>query len=77
MLATDMQALGLSISDRPGLKLGIGYSSSTVVTVADGAEDVRVEISKMPGGPIIIDTQSAILKQLETIKGGTHGQETQ
>ncbi|TAJ33339.1 MAG: hypothetical protein EPO64_01070, partial [Nitrospirae bacterium] len=38
VLATDTQALGLSLSDRPGLKLGLGYSSSTVVTVADGAE---------------------------------------
>jgi hypothetical protein len=70
--ATQTQALGVSISDRPGLKLGIGYASSTVVTVAPGAEDVRVEISKRPGAPLIVDTQSAKFKQ-SGVKGDGHG----
>jgi hypothetical protein len=64
VVATDVYALGLSLSDRPGLKVGLGYSSGTVVSVAPDAEDVRVEISKKPWGPLIVDTQKAILKQV-------------
>jgi len=74
LVATDVQAIGLSISDRPGLKVGLGYSSSTVVSVEDGAKDVRVEVSKRPGGPLIVDTQSAVLRQARLLgicgKGG-------
>ena len=50
-IATEVRALGISISDRPGLKMGIGYSSSSVVTVAEGAEDVRIAASRTPGCP--------------------------
>jgi hypothetical protein len=59
--AARLQALGVSVSDQPGLKLAIGYTSSMTVAVPDGAEDVRVEISQRPGGPLIIDTQRAVL----------------
>ena len=61
VLAARLQALGFSVSDQPGLKLAIGYTSSMTVAVPDGAEDVRVEISQRPGGPLIIDTQRAVL----------------
>lgn len=73
--ATQTQGLGVSISDRPGLKLGLGYASSTVVTVAPGAADVRVEVSQKPGGPLIVDTPSAKFRQSE-VKGASHGQES-
>ena len=61
LLATSVQAVGVNISDRPGLKLGIGYSAATVVSVPDGAEDVRAEISRAPFGPLKIDVQRAVL----------------
>jgi hypothetical protein len=61
VIATRVHALGISISDQPGLKLAIGYSASNSVSVADGAEDVRVEISQVPGGSLEIETQSAKL----------------
>ena len=61
VLATRLQALGVSVSNHPGMKLAIGYTSSMAVSVPDGAEDVRVEISQRPGGPLIIDTQKAML----------------
>ena len=61
VLAARLHALGVSISDQPGLKLAIGYTSSMTVAVPDGAEDVRVEISQRPGGPLIINTQKAAL----------------
>ncbi|HJU06221.1 MAG TPA: hypothetical protein VJ692_13815 [Nitrospiraceae bacterium] len=76
VVTTDTHALGLSVSDRPGLKFGLGYSSSTVVTVGDGAEDVRIEVSKTLGGPLIVDTQSAILKHPAATTGGSHDQRT-
>lgn len=63
-LVTDSQALGINVSDQPGLKVGAGYSSSTVLTVPDGtrAEDVRIEVSKHPFGSLKITTHSAKLK---------------
>jgi hypothetical protein len=64
-LATSTQAVGMNISDSPGLKLGLGYSSSIGVTVSERAEDVRLEISQLPFEPFIVDTQSAILKRLK------------
>src|SRR5437879_6133758 len=37
LVATDMHSLGVMISDRPDIKLAVGYASSTIVTVAEGA----------------------------------------
>jgi len=59
--ATRMTAVGLSVSDQPLLKLGLGYASATVVTVPQGARDVRMEVSSLPWGPFIVDTQSVVL----------------
>jgi uncharacterized protein YebE (UPF0316 family) len=71
IIATDSHSLGLIISNRPGVKLGLGYSESTVVTVQPGAKDVRAEISKKPGGPLIVDVPSAIMNKSNiSIKGG-------
>ena len=58
-VVSNTQSLGISISDRPGLKLGVGYSSSMVTTVENGAEDVRMEISQKPLGTIKINSQRA------------------
>lgn len=70
VVSTSAQALGISVSDRPGLKFALGYSSSTVVTIPNGARDVRVEISQLPGRPFIVDSQSAILHISEKLPGG-------
>jgi hypothetical protein len=59
VVATDAHSLGVAVSDRPGLRFAFGYSSSSVVSVADGARDVRVEVSRKPGGPLIVDAPSA------------------
>jgi len=66
-VATSSQALGISVSDGPGIKFGMGYSSNIGVSVSERAEDVRLEISQLPFKPFIIDTQSALLKRLHTI----------
>lgn len=62
VVATDARSLGVVVSDRPGLKLGIGYSASTVVTVPAGAEDVRVEVSRQPFGPFVVDAPAVKLE---------------
>ena len=68
VLATKMQTLGVGVSDQAGLKVGIGYASSTVVAVPDGAEDVRVEVSQKLGGSLIVDTPKANLTKGEERK---------
>jgi hypothetical protein len=65
VLATKAQTLGINISDQPGLKLGFGYSSSTVVVIPDNAEDVRVEISQKPGGPLKVESPKAKLQKTQ------------
>lgn len=42
---TKTQAIGLVLSDQPGIKAGIGYSSSLVTQVAPN-QNVAVEVSK-------------------------------
>ncbi len=66
VMATNSQVLGINVSNQPGLKLGAGYSSSTVLTVPDGtrADDVRIEVTKRPFGLLKIITHSAKLKEL-------------
>ena len=66
--ATKLDVFGIAISDQPGLKLGVGYSSSAVVAVPDGAEDVRVEVSHTPGGGMTVGAQRALLKNSSTRK---------
>ena len=63
IVATDTRDVGLCITDRPGVKLQVGYLASTVVSVADGAKDVRVEASRLPFGPLTVSTTKADLFQ--------------
>lgn len=63
VVTTDVTAFGITLSDRPGLKFGIGYTASTVVTVAPGATDVRVEISKPFGGPLTVNAPLAAMEE--------------
>lgn len=56
VLATDTTAIGVSLSDAPGLKLGMGYTASTVVMIPSDTMDARVELSKRFGGSLAIDT---------------------
>lgn len=63
VVTTDVTALGITLSDQPGLKFGIGYTASTVVTVAPGATDVRVEVSKPFGGPLTVNAPLAAMEE--------------
>ncbi len=61
LVATSTQVLGLEVSNRPGLKFGLGYASGVVTTVSDGAEDVRAEVSHRPFGPLHLRVDRAVL----------------
>jgi hypothetical protein len=50
------QAIGLIVSDQPGIKAGLGYSSSTIVQIATN-QNILVEVSAKPGQPIKVKTQ--------------------
>jgi len=63
---TSTHAVGVAMSDTPILNLGIGYSSSLTTAIPDDAEDVRVETSRLPFGPIIVDVQKAKLRNGQT-----------
>jgi hypothetical protein len=52
-----VSALGLSLADQPGLRFGLGYTSSTVMTVRDDS-DVRVEVSQLPFGSLHIQVNA-------------------
>lgn len=62
-IITRSQSLGLSISDRPGLKMNVGYASSKVISVADGAEDVLINVTDKATGDVTIDINSATLNE--------------
>jgi hypothetical protein len=63
IVATDAQSLGLIVTSRPDFHASAGYMSSAVVSVPDGAEDARVDISRRPFGPLVVRTTSAKLTQ--------------
>lgn len=72
VIITDTAVLGVSISDRPGLKLGVGYASGFVMTVPDNAEDVRAEITRVFCGPMMVTIPRARLANYSTQRSETH-----
>ena len=61
--AAKATTLGLSISNQPGLKFSLGYSSGFFLAIPDHAKDVRLEVYERLGGPITVDTISAELEK--------------
>ena len=61
-LVTRYTALGLSATDQPGLRVGLGYASGTTVTVSDRAENVLVEASQSPTGILRVSSPQAELE---------------
>jgi hypothetical protein len=49
-----VQAFGLTVADQPGLRLALGYASGMVAAIPPDVDDVRVEISDRPFGPVTI-----------------------
>jgi hypothetical protein len=65
-VVTASKAVGVAMSDAPVFNLGIGYSSNLTTAIPDDAEDVRVEASRLPFGPVIVDVQKAKLRNEQT-----------
>lgn len=61
--ASRASILGLGVMGEPGLRIGLGYTEAHVVSIADGAEDVRVEINRKKGEGISVQTHSAVLQE--------------
>ena len=61
--ATKIEAIGLTIADRPGSRVSLGYMSNTSVRVPDNAEDVLLEVSDETGGPMTLRVGSARLAE--------------
>ncbi len=48
--------LGLHISNGPGLKMGVGYASQSVVSISTNA-NVVIEVDRRPGKPLKVNAQ--------------------
>ena len=53
-VATSIKSFGASVSNQPGLIASLGYASSKVVSVAEGAS-VVVDVSHSNRGGLIVD----------------------
>ena len=60
---TKVDAVGVVITDEPNLKFSLGYATSRTVSVAQGAEDVRIEVNHRPGGDIVVVANSAKVRK--------------
>lgn len=70
VLATGFTALGVSLSNSPGLSLGVGYHSSSVVAVPANAEDVRVEVGYCGANGVRVAAERAVVNE-PLRKGGS------
>lgn len=62
-----VKSLGIAVSDRPGMKLTVGYTDSYAVTVPDGKANVMVEFSqKLDGDAKVEVTPAKIPKEGES-----------
>jgi hypothetical protein len=44
------------VADQPGLRLALGYASGMVTAIPPDVDDVRLEVSDRPFGPVVIHT---------------------
>jgi hypothetical protein len=66
VLATRLNSIGISLSNRPDLRFGLGYTSSLVVSIVPYA-DTLVELSQSPGDPITINSTFESAKESEQV----------
>jgi hypothetical protein len=65
VLAIKSQAVGLQVSNQPGLKFAAGYSSASVVSVPETTDNIVVEVSQRLFGPLTVEVNPEC-------KGGEH-----
>ncbi|MHB8067597.1 MAG: hypothetical protein ACYDIC_06815 [Desulfobaccales bacterium] len=54
-----VKSLGVTVSDRPGMKLAVGYTDSYAVTVPDGKADVVIDFSQNLSGDAKVEVTHA------------------
>jgi len=57
VLVTRVHSVGATVSDQPGLRVGLGYLSSSLVAVGKDANNVIVEVHEPIGGPLTVHSQ--------------------
>ena len=63
--AAKATTLGLSISNQPGLRFSLGYTSGFFLAIPDHAKDVRLEVYERLRGAITVDTINAELEHTQ------------
>jgi hypothetical protein len=51
------------VSDSPAARFSLGYADGTMISVPTNADDVRVEVTMRPGGPLKVQTAATRLLQ--------------
>lgn len=49
------EVIGVHASNQPSLKLGVGYSASSFIAVPESTENIVIEVSQKPLGPLTVD----------------------
>lgn len=57
-VVTRSNAIGVALSNRPGLKFSVGYSSNKVLTISEKVDNVTIEVDHSPSGDITVDLKS-------------------
>ena len=58
VLATNLMAVGLVASDQPGLRMGLGYSGSSVVAIPSDTKNALVEVSTCGTSGLLITAKT-------------------
>ncbi len=56
VVATRSETLGIHVSDQPGVRVAIGYTSSSTIAVPETTENIVVEVSQRPFGRLVVET---------------------
>lgn len=67
ILATKTKAVGLVVTNQPGLNVGLGYSSSSVVAIPSDTSNTVVEVSTCMDEGIFVNAKSS---QIQSGEGG-------
>lgn len=55
VFATKSESIGLHFSNQPGLKFAAGYSKSSTIIIPETTENIVVEVSQRPFGPLTVE----------------------
>lgn len=59
IFAAKMKAVGLVVTNQPGLKVGLGYSSSSVISIPSNTDNAVVEVRTCGDDGISVNAKSS------------------